>query len=326
LSRSLRPDDDEENNRQSLVPALGYNSRDGFFAKKDFELVRKQSWAADLDFLLGTGRGPRAELGVATRGQVQWVGALSYQEDAPNQRSRFLEVHRLPEVGLVWRNRRERPRPGGFLPFGVGDPGEEGNADRGWRLGAHLTAGYFIQEDGEGRDVEDSGDREGSRLQAQVSAWKPDLQLGPIRLDSARVLLRQSLYDTGDTYFAAGLGLRKEWRLAQGLEFRLQRLDYVTGGDTPFAFDEVELRHEWRPGVELRRGDWNVGYFARVKDNGGLYDQLFAVSKRMHCLEPRLSYSTRRQQFMFDLRIEGLSPSARLAPEEGRLVGTRRRN
>jgi hypothetical protein len=41
-------------------------------------------------------------------------------------------------------------------------------------------------------------------------------------------------------------------------------------------------------------------------DRGQLFDQEYGIARVLHCVEPRLSYRTRRRQINLELRIVGL--------------------
>jgi hypothetical protein len=79
-------------------------------------------------------------------------------------------------------------------------------------------------------------------------------------------------------------------------------------GTTPFLFDDVELEHEWRPRLEYQSRGFSFSYYTRIRAGSGkIYDQVFSVSKLFHCIEPRLTYRTRRQEIFLEFRIPGLS-------------------
>ena len=83
------------NNRLPL-PTLGFNSRDGFFAEKEFTLLRREPLWANFDLRIRSNVDPAASLRLATKGRLHFVGAVSFRDRASNQRSRFMEVDRFP--------------------------------------------------------------------------------------------------------------------------------------------------------------------------------------------------------------------------------------
>jgi len=312
FSRSLRPREGDET--ESLYPRVGYDNRNGFFLEKDFTLRRDAPVWLDANVRLATSRDPSGGFLAGTAGRTQFVGALFYRDDADNQRSRFLQVSRLPEVGVVWRP-NDRAAPGRFLPHQVGGVGFPNflERSRSWRLAAELSAGFFRQHRGEDNRAEGDS-RNGSRLKAQAQAVLPLLKLGPVSLNGLRLMVRQNVYDTGEAFSVFGTGIGKHFRTGNW-RFGVDRLDQFTAGTTPFLFDDVELRQEWRPRVEYHTRNFNFSYFARVRgERGGLYDQVFAVSKLFHCIEPRLTYRARRNQISLEVRIAGLSGFNRSSP------------
>ncbi|MFN3651242.1 MAG: hypothetical protein ACK47B_16825 [Armatimonadota bacterium] len=302
--KSLREEDEE---RRSWLPTFGYNSRDGLYAQKEFVLQRTGRLWLDADVRLNTSREPSLGLLAATPGEVQLVGALYYRDIADNQRVRFLQVSRLPEVGLVWTP-RERPRTGRFLANQV--PGvrrsEHLDLSREWILGAQLSAGYFQQHRGSSIVQDDSESKDGFRATLQAQGILPRVKLGPLELNDLRLLARQHLYDTGQAYTVFGTGIGKQWRFGNW-RFRIDRFDQFTMGSTPFLFDDVELRQEWRPQITFETRGFYFDYSARIRGkNGELFDQIFTIGKLFHCIEPRLTYRVRRSEIGFQIRIPGL--------------------
>jgi hypothetical protein len=98
--------------RSSPFPRFGRNSRDGFFIGQIFPLVRQPSLFLNLDARLAVRRGLLGGFDAAAplgRG-VQAMGSLKYRDEAPNQRTRFEEVDRLPEVGILVTSPPPAPR------------------------------------------------------------------------------------------------------------------------------------------------------------------------------------------------------------------------
>ncbi len=297
---------------QQFAPTLGYNNRDGFFLEKDLDLVQSRRLAASLNLNLGTGRGLRGALEAGTGGLWRMAGAVSYREDAPNQRARFLELTRLPELGVIY-GRRTAARAGQFLPqqiAGVAVPRNAPELDR-WVYAAQASGGFFMQRRGEG-SLPENVKEEGSRVLLQAQAARPRLRLSDgVSLDNLRVMIRQSFYSSGDRYTVAGMGIGKHWKLGP-LTAGVERLSHATEGRSPFLFDEVEIEEEWRPRAELRAGGWNASWHGRYDERrGGWYDHRIALGHRMDCIDFRAGYSTRRDQFTFDIRLLGLEPGFR---------------
>ncbi len=322
LTRNLQRD--EENS--TLYPMLGYNRFDGFYAERDFQLSRNRLAWVDANLRLTTARAPTAGIMVATPGNVQLVGSLFYRDIAENQVSRFLQVSRLPEVGAIWGNDGGRPRPGRFLPHqvtGVRRPDALEFSDR-WRFNAQFSAGYFMQHAGLNDSRADSGNKQDTRVTAQAQAILPYVKVGPLVLNDLRLMARQNFYGNGDAFSVLGVGIGKQVRW-KNLRLRVDRFDQSTVGRTPFLFDDLELQHEWRPGFEYTTPQFNLSYYARIRANrnsanqsSGVFDQVFAISKLFHCIEPRLSFSLRRREVFLEVRIPIMSPGTRNRPFQPR--------
>jgi lipopolysaccharide export system protein LptA len=96
----------------SPFPRVGANRRDGPFLDRVFPLIADSTLSVDLDTRLSVHRGLTGGFEAATPlgRSLQLIGALKYRDEAPNQRTRFLEVDRLPEVGVLWVSPAPRVR------------------------------------------------------------------------------------------------------------------------------------------------------------------------------------------------------------------------
>lgn len=307
LSRSLRAE--QNAGRRSIVPRVGLNDRDGFYLEDEFLLSATPQSQLAMPIRLGTARGPIGGLDFGTRGRWKLVATARYRDESPNQRARFLEVNRLPEVGLVWTPRRSI-RPGRFLAHQIGstDLGSGRRAGDGWAPAFEVSAGFFQQRRADARRPE-ADDSEGARLRLQAQVGRAEVAIGPITLDRLRLLARQSFYDDGRRHSVLGIGVGKFWRLGH-LRIGAERLSHLTGGTTPFLFDDVELRDEWRPELSWNGRRWEIDVTARINaDRGGLYNTIVSIAYRTDCLEPRLIWESRRQLFLLQVRVLGLEPA-----------------
>ena len=304
FEKNLQRDNDE---RQSLIPGFGYDRFDGPYLRKEFTLRQKSPAWVFADIQLNAFQDPQGGVVAATPGKLQWVGSVFYRDVAENQRAPHLTVSRLPELGAVYTNSAD-PRPGRFLPnqiFGVQAPDSLALSQK-WRIAASLTGGYFQQYHGQDTEgVPENRNVSGGRLQAQAQAVLPLLKVGPLSLNNLRLLARQSVYDHGDAYTLLGTGIGKRIKI-NNFTLGVDRFDQWTIGHTPFLFDRVELRGEWRPRIEYHTRGTNVSYYLRLRNEGGIYDQVVAVSHVFHCIEPRLSFSARRGEIFLEFRIPGL--------------------
>jgi hypothetical protein len=308
LRKSLKPSE------QSAYPSLGYDRRGGPYIEKQFDVLQNRHALVDSVLRINSMQDPSGGIRVATPGRYQFVGSLYYRDIAENQRARFVQVSRLPEVGVGWSSWREGARPGRFLPHQVSGLARPDyiKYSRNWHFDAQATLGYFRQHPGRTSVRMESGTREGTRASIQAQAVLPLVKVGPISLNDLRLVARDSIYFNGQNHLILGTGIGKEFTLGK-FQVGVDRFDQFTSGSTPFLFDDVELRHEWRPRFEYKSNNFNFSYFARLRPEQGLslFDQVFQVSRRFHCLEPRLVYRVRRQEIGIELRIPGLTGTRR---------------
>jgi hypothetical protein len=326
----------------SPFPRFGSNSRDGFFVGKLLPLIDIPQLYVDFDGLLSARRGLTGGFDAAAPAgtELQLIGALKYRDIAPNQRTLFLEVDRLPEVGVLWvspppppRARRRRsprarvsqamapssnqesaaaPEPG-FRPLSqVGEdvehqPGLLRPPQPGrWYVRAQATVGYFHQRE----STVFGGQAESlyhGRLDLRATASRSGLRIAGLSLPVLQLFARHSLYDDRSSYNVFGVAARQEWRVTEHWSSALQAFLHQTGGQTPFHFDQVEIRTELQPGLSYQARGTTLGWIGRLDlDRGQFFDQEYSIARVFHCLEPRLSYHTRRSQITLDVRIVGL--------------------
>jgi hypothetical protein len=304
LRRSLRPG----RGGDSLFPTIGYNAHDGVFITRRMDLVDSPDYRLQFDGKLAVKRGFLGGVqGLQSRGTLRWIAGLEVRQQAPNQRVRFLEADRLPEVGLLWV-----PQAGvrsRFLPIQVQDVDRPAEDEVSWLTMGQLTLGYFRQRRQEFRG--DVAVRENDvRLDGRLIFAGPALRVGGVRLAEPRLLARGALYGSGDHLLLLGVGLERSWKIGRDVSLRLERFAHVSTGHSRFLFDEIEIRNEWRPRAEIRSGLNTFSYFARYDaDRKAIFDQEFAIARVLHCLEPRISYRVRRRQIGLDVRIVGLQAS-----------------
>jgi len=321
LRKSLAPGGDDN---RSIYPSLGYSKYTGPYARQEFSVRRGEPVWLNAEYQVNTLREPSGGVMASTNGRFQFRSNAYYRDMEENQRVRFLQVSRLPEFGMVW-SPTEGPSPGHFLPHQVGAVRYPRALDvsKKWRLAAELSGGYFRQHRGDRVLEADSLSKWGARLKAQVQGVLPQFDAGPIRLNDLRFLARQTVYDSGDALTVVGTGIGKRVKFGN-LELGVLRLDQYTSGSSPFVFDDLELRQEWRPRLEYTTPGFSFTYVARIRQNGGLYDQTFSVSKLFHCIEPRFTYRTRNSDFFFEIRIPGLSDFGNARPGEPRTIADER--
>lgn len=304
LARSLRKEDAD----RQLYPSVGYSSRTGPYIAREFGIIRTEDRILESRVQLNTLSEPYGGLLFTTTDDLQVVGSLYYRDESENQFVRNLQVSRLPEIGLVYRPKR-KANPGGLLShqvYGVSIPRSLGDS-RTWLPAAEVSAGYFRQHRGDEIRGPATESQFGSRLRVQLQAGLPLVDLGPIHLNDLRLMLRQTFYDNGDDLGVAGVGIGKRVRAGK-FTLSLHRFDQWTEGASPFLFDHVELRQEWRPKIEYRSGGLDVAYILRLRGSEAqVFDHIISISKLTHCIQPRFTYRARRSSFLFEISIPGFS-------------------
>lgn len=301
FSRSLRRDE----NGGIGLPTVTINSRDRILLRRSTTLVDRSDLLMDLDLGLSLRRGIVGGVEVVQPGRPARIAAIGIRQESPNQRRRFLEVDRLPEVGLAIGAPREARRPL-RVPTTTQQIRIARDPEGGprWEWGAEGTIGYF-QQRGE-NDPEEELNRQGGRIDVRALVSRRRPKIGPFHLSSIRLLARTSVYTTGDRFNLIGLGVGDAWRLSPNLRVSLHRFLQATDGSTPFQFDAPDLLREWRPAAVLTLGNTEFVWEGRYdSDRNTFFDQEFAIARTFHCLRPRISYRTRRSQISFDLQVVG---------------------
>jgi hypothetical protein len=301
LTYSLRPGQAGRN----LFPIVGYNNRDGVYFAKRLRLIDRSQYTVTFDGRLALKRGLMGSVeGLQTRRRLRWIGAVGVREQAPNQRVRYLDMDRLPELGLLWTPKVELPSR--FLPHQVQDVSVDSEDQDAWQMLGQFTVGYFRQHQQRFRgDVATS--ESDLRFDARFMAAGPALRIGNLRIARPRALARSAYYAGGDHLTLLGFGLEHSWKLGRHASLRLERFGHWQQGESRFFFDRTEIRNEWRPSLRIRSGLNTFTWFARYDaDRHATFDQEFGIARVLHCFEPRLVYHTRRRQLTVQIAIPGL--------------------
>jgi lipopolysaccharide export system protein LptA len=291
----------------SPFPSFGYNSHYGVLLRKELTLVDQPAFLLDLDAAYAFRRGFLGGVHLTRPGSPALTLALTTREEAPSQRIRFLEVDRLPEVGVTFSSRPHprRPREVPSVAQNVRVRGDQAEGPR-WEWSAQATLGEYRQRRGPGDD-DRSHDVDGGRFDVRAALSRRNLRLGPVTLGSLRLLARTSWYDTGDRFSLFGLGLGHTWRAGRNVGLSLEYFANGTNGESPFQFDSPDIRDELRPGLQFHFGGTALEWIGRY-DLGAdqFFDHEFVLARTFHCLRPRFTYRTRRRQIGFDLQVVGL--------------------
>jgi hypothetical protein len=213
-----------------------------------------------------------------------------------NRQRTDLRVSRLPEVGISARNifNRKPPNPEGG-PISVFGTGFFTPAN--WLLNAEAGFGYF-QERGDNLRANDS------RLGLRADAASPSSRItGPLYVRYGATAW-QNFYGNGNSYTLLAPEAELTYLLRPntliGAGYRYQH-DF---GRTPFVFDRRDVRHEMRLRYGFLGARW--AYDMELKydmERLRAYDSIFAIRKRLDCMEFGVAYRTRSQSFNLLLNL-----------------------
>ncbi len=288
----------ERGGAPDLLPFPSYSGRDGV----------RLGWAFHLT---DPGRMPRARLGltlmrrrglrVDLRGDTE-VGELtarvraSVKEDVEADVERLVTIDRLPEIGL-----------GGSWPVGSEA-----------RLDADLSAGHYREEGGEGEpDVNE--DR--ALLALRLTGGSPERE----RSGGGWWWLGggQALYGDGQHYGHLGAGIGASATPAGWLSGSLEFSEWVTGGSTPFEFDDVDIDSELNGLLHMQLSErWGLKLGGRYDiERSCMRDYDAEVRLRDHCLTWKAGYHDAGDYISVGVEINGLLGNDRPPPhrslEEG---------
>lgn len=221
---------------------------------------------------------------------------LGLREDVRQDIDRIVPLDRLPEVGIV-DNRR---------------------LGSGYALDTTLSLGHFRQrgEDGLPGVTDDR-----ARLRARLTSnWDGHLEPGEtwwwIEGSEAR-------YGDGGHYAALGAGLGGAARLTDWAAGNVELRRWITDGESPFVWDDVDLKTELHSNLQLRvTDDWRIRLGGNYDLDGGALEAWEAqLRHRAHCLTWKLSYSDTSDNFIIGAEVNGLfghdEPADDACPADG---------
>jgi hypothetical protein len=224
------------------------------------------------------------------RHRVSLYGLLAANTYVYNRQRTDLQVSRLPEFGISFRNILNRqpainqegagPRAPSVFRAGFFSPAN-------WLMNAEAGIGY-IQERPTGAET--------SRLGFRGDVTSPLFYVsGPFYVRYGGTVWA-NLYGNGNAYTLVAPEAEIDTLVGRnsliGVGYRYQK-DF---GKTPFIFDRRDVRHELRLRYGYLGGTW--GYDAEIKydlERVRAYDSLFSIRRRFDCMEIGVAYRTRNQ-------------------------------
>lgn len=281
--------------RALALPNLTYRVRDGQATARSVLPLARPSYSRrsglGLDQPVPLGLGLDAEVGYATRagfrGLVYWeprpagfYALADWKQEQPVPQETPALVSKVPEAG-----------------YRMGRAGE-------WRV----SGGYYV-EHGEDR-------REGRLQLTYQREWrcKPE---GGWRVELTG---RAAGYTSGDA--CASTSIEAVYRAGAGDRYVEAGIrPWAVTGKTPFDWDRVPSRLQLLAAARQPFGSLRTG-LAAVYDvtHHGFHDVRVSLGRRYHCLEPEISWSSRRESLLLNLRVYGLAtgtPTSEQGPSSG---------
>ncbi len=268
-------------------PMPGYSSRDGIrlgwlwtFGRPDV------SPRARIDLDVTQYRGLRWDaIGESRIGEdITAHLRVSRQEDADADFDRYTTFDRMPELGIVSSL----------------DQGEETGLD------VSLLLGRYHEFDNQRDLPEIRLTEERARLELQYIDGRSSR-----RNRDGRwwwVGASGSLYGTGDhyEYLTAGAGL--SFRPTSWLSSSLEARHHAISGDSPFEFDDVDIRSELSASADVHISDvWGANLAATYDlENGLTRDWEMQLRRREHCLTWIAGYREVGNRFSIGLELNGI--------------------
>lgn len=164
-----------------------------------------------------------------------------------------------------------------------------------------------VSEIGVGRFREEPSRTNNSRFDARTVAWLEPMAIGSRVLFSPGVSGRISLYEHGDTYSAFAVRLAASYEISEKSYVSFSYIANTIQGNSPFVFDNVDLKQELVGKVVFPVGTLNLELDSRYDlRNRDVYDIEITVSQRMHCLQPKITWRSRFKELTFGLSLIGL--------------------
>ncbi len=314
---------------QTALPHPGFSSRDGLFLSFGYPILNSSQRDLSLLLKLTTNQGVQGGIisGYALKGDLKlappfvpdfdselrrqtilqpaitgkecYFSALQAQ---PNVLSLFaallsrqraydtdepdLLASRLPEVGI----RYVSPQ------FCAG--GDNGLPSLGAQSEARASWGSF-------KEVPGTGYNERWDIRGTTSTILRSF--GRTTAMRAAGLARLSVYGNGDSYRVLGGALDVSHVFTKGSFISLRLILHSISGETPFEFDDIDIPRDLQAAGRYVRGRNTYGGLIDYDlHDHSIQNWEFSFSRRLHCLEPTITWQGRFSQVSLDLRVLGL--------------------
>lgn len=284
------------------LPTLGVGEHSGVFAGYQFNLGDQVDSGGTLDLRLSTKWLVQGGVKYERISGGPFFGRVTYREPFNGGTKSYVMVSRLPEIGIR---------------FGPKDALGQFSSSR---ESLSLTRGLimpldtepstssvnFIGEIGTGKFSEDPDYVTDWRYDARALSWLKPIELGKETLFSPGVFARVSHYGNGDTYSDLGLRLAAARRMGSKSFVSLAYIAHSVHGQSPFTFDQVDLRDEVTARVGFPVGTYKLEVGGRYNlGNHDFFDTEVSIAKVFHCLEPSITWRKRSNSLSFNVGIVG---------------------
>ncbi len=276
--------------KQSILPGVGWNKRDGVFFPWRLRLSGDTAATSiTTDVKLTTKRGMLGRADAQHFGDVnEWAISLARAEDHLLKHHDYFALDRTPELSFTHH---------------LYAPGKRTEIDPKV-LDFSLTAGHYRE------DPEPAIGASHSALRLSLGATER------MRFDRREDLsgawwewdARLNFYDTGDRYLLLGLEAGKGWHITDRLATGLGVRHHIKTGDTPLFLDVPDLNTEATPRLDWQINDlWRFNYEGRYDvGNRNWFDYTVAVHRQVHCITYYASYEKRRHAISVGIDLSGL--------------------
>jgi len=288
----------------TLLPLPRYSGRNGIFLPYYYDLTADRGpLHSEVEINLTAKRGITF-LSQTRQPWGSWQAEMfvSRAEDVRGKLTDVLVYDRLPELRLT--TYQDSPAQ-----------------DQGWEVA--LSLGSFSEQD-ESADGAPEVHRRRAQLGANYEWGRADRERG--QGGWAQLGATGAVYSQGEHYTEVVAALGAGQQFSHSIAGQITLLHHFTGGHTPFQFDEVDIRTELRPGLDLRlarswqllaQGRWEV-------DNSSLRDYRLELRKRLPYLTWALCYKFIGQTVGVKVYLNGLTgdtaPPALTTPNDQRYL------
>lgn len=282
------------------MPSIGISGRYGAYLTHSVDFSKQADTTTSLELRLSSKRSIQAGLFFNRSSNTPIYARASYREPSYRGTQPDLMLSRLPEIGLRFgtaealTNYADTHEPLDITTE-LANPLRKLKSNNRPKLIGDIGIGRF----------EESPNRVSSgRLDVRTLACIDSIRLDQQTTVSIGLSARHSIYEGHRRYSALGTKLGVARKLGSRSYISLAWVSYSVHGQTPFEFDRIEMPKELTGICALPAGKLSVELWARYDIEGKrIFDSSISVSKRFHCLEPRVTWRDRSQEFSFGLSL-----------------------